>query len=670
MQKVSERLARKLVRPAHAHAIPYRPDIDGLRAVAVWLVVFYHFGVPFLGGGYTGVDVFFVISGYLITTIILTQVQSGRFSLLQFYERRARRILPALFVVMAASTVAALALFIPADLVAFAESAAATTVFASNFYFNERSGYFSPAAELQPLLHTWSLAIEEQFYLIHPLALIVLARWRALPSGIVVALGVSFLVSVYSVTHHPTPAFYLLPARAWELSVGALLAIGVIAPPRAFLAASVAGLAGLALILGSATVYAPTTPFPGAAALAPVVGTALVIWSGLFPNAVAARVLALRPLVGLGLISYSLYLWHWPVLTFAQYWLGRTLRFQEAVVALLGIVGASILTYLLVERPFRNRRAISRRWVVRSAVAASGIGLFAAAVIVGTGGLPNRMAEETQALLAFKPERIAAPCLSSLQVDKDKTVCVRGKPGTKPSFVLAGDSHAGAVAPAFFRSAESLGLSGYQLTEAGFIPLPGVFAPKQPSWSAQTPAFLDLLRANPSLRLVVLIGHWEMRANGSTVRYKRIEFRDADYDGSGTAYNKVSLHRGLTRLVEMFPDRRFVLIEAVPTSHRFDPSAAARLIHLNGSNRVSGSYGIDRAEYEQQRDSYRAIFSELARRPNVSVLPVAEELCGPRFCSGWRDGVPIFLDSNHLTHTGALLLEGVFRISLQQALGR
>jgi len=232
MQKVSERLARKLVRPAHAHAIPYRPDIDGLRAVAVWLVVFYHFGVPFLGGGYTGVDVFFVISGYLITTIILTQVQSGRFSLLQFYERRARRILPALFVVMAASTVAALALFIPADLVAFAESAAATTVFASNFYFNERSGYFSPAAELQPLLHTWSLAIEEQFYLIHPLALIVLARWRALPSGIVVALGVSFLVSVYSVTHHPTPAFYLLPARAWELSVGALLAIGVIAPPR------------------------------------------------------------------------------------------------------------------------------------------------------------------------------------------------------------------------------------------------------------------------------------------------------------------------------------------------------------------------------------------------------------------------------------------------------
>jgi peptidoglycan/LPS O-acetylase OafA/YrhL len=644
----------------------YRPDIDGLRALAVAVVVLYHFDVPPFSGGYIGVDVFFVISGYLITAIVLADLQTGRFSLRHFYERRARRILPALFAVMVATAVAAYVLFIPADFVDFAKSVAATVAFASNILFNEQSGYFSPAADLKPLLHTWSLAIEEQFYVLHPLFLIVLFRLGWLPAGVALALAISFAISVYSAIHHPTAAFYLLPSRAWELSAGAALAIGVLKPAQRALSASAVGLAGLTLILWSAITFAPQTPFPGAAALAPVVGTALLIWSGTHPQALAARLLSARVLVGLGLVSYSLYLWHWPALVFSQYTLVRPLHGHEALLVLACTLGVSVLTYRYVELPFRNSQGVPLRRLVHWAIAASVAGTSAAAVVIGSGGLPARMRPEVLQALALTPERIAAPCLpaDAVRLGNGNIYCARGKSQVLPTFVLAGDSHASAMAPAFFRTAEAVGLSGYQVIGAGFIPLPGVFAPKHPTWSQLMPDFVELLRRNPTVRRVVLIGYWEMRADGTSTRFKRIEFRDAGYDGTGATYNQISLRRGLERLIDMFPDRTFALIEGVPTGLEFDPSVAVRLIHLYGDTKMSSSYGIDRSAYELQTASYRPIFADLALRPNVVVLPVADHLCGGEFCSGWRDNKPIYIDSNHLTETGAALLDAVFRAAL------
>lgn len=258
----------------------YRPDIDGLRALAVASVVLFHVSAWPFSGGYVGVDVFFVVSGYLITGIVLSDVAAGQFSIARFYERRARRILPALFVMLAVSSIFAVVLFIPPDLVAFAKSAAATVAFSSNFLFQAQAGYFDTAAELKPLLHTWSLGIEEQFYLLHPLFLRALVPFgrSGIIWGLAIVLVASFVASAATLHAFTSGAFYLLYSRAWELGVGSLLAVVRRPLPRAW--APAAGLLGLALIAFAVLAYSAETPFPGAAALPPVLGTALIIWAG------------------------------------------------------------------------------------------------------------------------------------------------------------------------------------------------------------------------------------------------------------------------------------------------------------------------------------------------------------------------------------------------------
>ena len=353
----------------------YRPEIDGLRALAVLPVIAFHAGAPAFAGGFVGVDVFFVISGYLITSILLEDLRAGRFSLAHFYERRARRILPALFVVVAACIPLAWVWLLPGDMADFSASVAAVALFVSNFLFWAQSGYFETAAEYRPLLHTWSLAVEEQFYVLFPLLL--LAAWRVargymgwLLAGLVVA---GLALSQWSVRDGAEAAFFLMHARAWELLVGALIAwhVHVFGAPRGDARlASAAGFAGLALIVWSVFALDARTPFPGINALAPVLGTALVV---IFARegSLVASVLGCRALVGVGLISYSAYLWHQPLFAFARH---RSLGEPEAW--LMGLLSAASLvlawaSWRLVETPFRRRDRIGRATVVRLALAGS-----------------------------------------------------------------------------------------------------------------------------------------------------------------------------------------------------------------------------------------------------------------------------------------------------------
>ncbi len=293
--------------PAISSATRYRPDIDGLRAVAVLAVVLYHAGVPGVAGGFVGVDVFFVISGFLITGILAHELDADRFSIVGFYDRRVRRILPALVLVVAASFVAGWILLSPAALRDFAGSAAATALFASNVWFWQTRDYFTQAAELLPLLHTWSLAVEEQFYIIFPLLLFALRRWSRATLTLVIAAGctVSFFLSVLGVAWMPTATFYLLPTRAWELGIGALLAL--VSLPAASRPLREAGAAlGLAAILASVALIDVTTPFPGAAALPACLGAVALIWAGGQGPTYAGALLSLPAVAFVGLISYSL----------------------------------------------------------------------------------------------------------------------------------------------------------------------------------------------------------------------------------------------------------------------------------------------------------------------------------------------------------------------------
>ncbi len=346
----------------------YRPEIDGLRALAIVPVVLFHAGFATFSGGYVGVDVFFVISGYLITSIILTERADGTFSFRRFYLRRARRILPALFTVALTVIPFAFYLLPPPALQDFFQSLRYVATFTANTHFYKTTGYFDTFADLKPLLHTWSLAVEEQFYLIFPLLLIAgLRLGHRLPLIGLVALSVaSFGTAEWALRHDPAAGFFLLPARFWELGIGALAALYVSrnGAPRG---RAVPALAGLILIGGSVFLLSATTPFPGFYALPPTVGTLLLI---LFAttDTVIGRLLALRALVAIGLVSYSLYLWHQPILALgrAQFGpdLGTPLVFAAITISVLLAVGTAWWIENPVRRPHDGFFAKTPRTVV------------------------------------------------------------------------------------------------------------------------------------------------------------------------------------------------------------------------------------------------------------------------------------------------------------------
>ena len=385
----------------------YRAEIDGLRALAVVPVVLFHAGLQAFGGGFVGVDVFFVISGYLITTLILNALEKGNFRLATFYERRARRILPALFLVSFSCIPFAWIWLLPRDMADFSQSLMALAVFSSNILFWHESGYFETAAELKPLLHTWSLAIEEQYYVLFPLVLMLTWRFakRWILAMIVILGCLSLAVAQWDAFHEPRAGFYLLPARGWELAIGGAIALylkhrGIRAAP---IVNQVASAAGIGLILLAVFSFNDETPFPSLYALVPTVGAALIILFAAKGTLVQA-VLSSRLFVGIGLISYSVYLWHYPLFAFARY---RSIsEFSWSTIASLCVVTFALayLSWRYVETPFRNRNVITRKTVVN-------FGAVGAACLLSIGiagnfahGFPSRRIADVLHALDYEPD--------------------------------------------------------------------------------------------------------------------------------------------------------------------------------------------------------------------------------------------------------------------------
>ena len=342
----------------------YRSEIDGLRALAVVPVILFHAGFDWFAGGFVGVDVFFVISGYLITTIIINELAEDNFTIANFYERRARRILPALFFVMLVCLPFALIILPPASLKMFGQSLIATSSFLSNILFWQQSGYFDTSSELKPLLHTWSLAVEEQYYIFFPLFL--LATWKLGIRWIVIILSVLFVASLgvaqWGAINIPNAAFFLLPTRGWELLIGVFLAfyLNKFSYLKSFAVNQALSFAGFMMIGYSIVVFDETTPFPGFYALLPTVGTGLLILSAV-PKTVVHKLLSLSPFVGIGLISYSAYLWHQPILAFTR---GISLEETSYCYLIVSCLSSLVLGYISwrwIEKPFRNRKRITRK---------------------------------------------------------------------------------------------------------------------------------------------------------------------------------------------------------------------------------------------------------------------------------------------------------------------
>jgi peptidoglycan/LPS O-acetylase OafA/YrhL len=649
--------------------LAYRADIDGLRGVAIAAVLAYHGGFAFGGGGYVGVDVFFVVSGYLITALILAESAAGRFTTVGFYERRVRRLLPALLVVMAATGVAASVLFLPEELRRFGGSLFATSVFSSNFFFWLETGYFQTAAELKPLIHTWSLAVEEQFYLLVPLLLLPALRLRsqAVAAWVIGLLLVSLGASEWAVRSAPSAAFYVTPFRVWELALGMLLALPVVpTSPSGWMRTASAWL-GLALIVWSALAYSWQTSFPGLHALAPCAGAALVIWSGSGGDTPVKRLLSLRPVVFLGLISYSLYLWHWPVLSFARYWAVRELDSGETAALLAGSVVLAALSWRFIERPFRVRNGVLDRRRLFAAVGAAtaaiaGVGLSA----VVAAGWPARIDDASLHLASAagdrNPRSEACSFLDSAAVREGRS-CLLGAAGRAvPSFVVWGDSHADALMPMFDELAHRFGVAGLYLGRIGCPPLLGV---DRPGTDFNCRSFNEAARhaiVESGARTVILVARWSHYSSEPIYKHEarvRMVISDATTAREWPAAvegNDAVMARGLRRTLASLAGHDVVLVSGVPEIGYEVPEVLARLRHLGRHVDIRPSV----EDYERRQQAVQSVLDAQQRQFAFIQLHPARPLCERGACQVVIDDHPLYVDSHHLSRHGAAFVAGEF----------
>jgi len=440
--------------------LKYRREIDGLRAVAVLPVILFHAGFTAFSGGFIGVDVFFVISGYLITTIILADKEKGEFSLVTFYERRARRILPALFFVMFCCIPFAWFWLLPNHLKDFSQSLVAVSAFSSNILFWRESGYFGTASELKPLLHTWSLAVEEQYYILFPLFIMFMWKFRKrwIFGSLMVIAVASLAVAQWGAYNKPTATFFLLPTRGWELAIGALIAFYFLyKKDHAILVASnkniseFFGFVGIALIGYSVFAFDNSTPFPSFYALFPTIGTGLIIVFTT-PQTLVGRFLGTKAMVGLGLISYSTYLWHQPLFVFARH---RSLT-EPSVTLLLTLSVASVImayfSWRYVEMPFRDKSIFNRKKIF--SIAISGSVAFLGIGIVGNveNGFTERATSDQLSISSYNsynraPYYREGTCFlrPEQSYEEFSENCIGQEHSGSSEIMIWGDSHAAAL---------------------------------------------------------------------------------------------------------------------------------------------------------------------------------------------------------------------------------
>ncbi len=649
-------------------AAAYRPEIDGLRALAVLPVVFYHAGFAPFSGGFVGVDVFFVISGYLITAILVREIGAGEFSLARFYERRARRLFPALFAVIGAASVAGVFLLMPTELEDFGESAATTALFTSNFLFFSEAGYFAGPAELKPLLHTWSLAIEEQYYLLFPGFLLLITRYaRSHYLQWVVGLWlVSFITSVVWIEADPDGAFYLLPSRTWELMTGSLLAIGNWKISRPALNEFGAAL-GVLLILWAVFGFSSATPFPGAAALLPCLGTALVILCAQQAHAtVVGRLLSWRPIVFVGLISYSLYLWHWPLLVYARHALVRSLQPLEAAVIVALAIVLAIASWKFIEQPFRGRHGwLNRKQVFRGSMAVIGVAVLTGLLFDQTEGFPQRLPDAVAQVAAVAEERPAQrERCEGVDIDP-QLLCRVNMADVDPTFLLWGDSHAMMSMMAIGQAAAATGRNGLLAATNGCAPLLGVYRPARgrTDCRAYNQATLDMIEQLPQLQTIVLMARWPRYAEATPFGEESSEIlwlADAAGTAATPAENRAMFSTALTRTVQSLVDlgREVVIIGAVPEAGVEVPIKLAKAKWWGAGADLALPLANFAERQQYVDETIRALSSQLA--PAVRYQPVAPALCSTASCTLVSDdGMPLYFDDNHLSRIGLETIQPV-----------
>jgi peptidoglycan/LPS O-acetylase OafA/YrhL len=652
----------------------YRPEIDGLRALAVTPVILFHAGFPAFGGGFVGVDVFFVISGYLITSIIVTELKEHNFSLLRFYERRVRRILPALFFVMLICIPFAWLWFIPSDFVDFSNSLVAVSLFSSNILFWREAGYFETANELKPLLHTWSLAVEEQYYVIFPIFLMLTwklgKKWIA--SILLFVLITSLFVAQWGAFNKPTLTFYLLPTRSWELLIGAMTAFYLADRSEREIYAKVdqyMSMVGLLLIVYSVFFFDRQTPFPGFYALVPTIGASLII---LFAKrrTYVGQLLGSKIFVGIGLISYSAYLWHQPLFAFAKY---RSLKEPDPLL-MLGISFASIflayVTWKYIETPFRNRDQFNRRKVF--VVGLCGTLLFSLVGLLGnlSDGFKNRLSQAQRDVLDIAESHAKMWDVGGCDAkggESEIKGCIRGDKSKQPQYAIWGDSYASALVWELEKSFASAGKSFFQYTKYRCPASVDVkILPPQECEQYSQKVLDDIHLQN--INIVIVSSFWQFYVegddfdNGEGGKGAR-QIQAATLSDSFSLPQDVRKKNILRAYQKTVSDllnngKRVVLIYPIPEVGFDVPVFYAKSLGFGGAN-FGENISIKHEPVIARNRSVNVAFDELGDHQNLIRIRPEKVLCdkiiGGR-CTVQLDGRPLYFDGNHLSNDGARLV--------------
>jgi peptidoglycan/LPS O-acetylase OafA/YrhL len=644
---------------ADSHQTKYRSDLDGLRAVAVLSVIAYHLSKTLLPGGYLGVDIFFALSGYLITNVIWREALNKEFSIARFYERRVRRIMPALLALLIVVSACAIALLLPIDLKGYAKSAFATLSFVANLYFWRDTGYFSQLADEKPLLHVWSLGVEEQFYIIFPLVAVLCIRWRR--SALLPFTSLLVLLSLIANTlairgGTGNPAFYLLPTRAWEIGAGALLAL---APPAKFASSwlrhSLAFLAAALLIVGLCLHWPPAGwGIPDAVWV--ILGTILAMHLGNAGGSWLTTVLSNTPLVWIGLISYSLYLWHWPIYVFTRYYLVRSsLSPVEAAITVALMFSLAILSWRYVERPFRNRLmpiGTVLAWV------ACGCTLVAISsmAILAYKGFPSRFSPEVARInaaigteyhcnfyeyVSFGSSR-ACPMSLSSRNPEDATVA------------LIGNSHAQMYAPLITDILQQNNRGGILVPLTGCLPLSDF---NQSSYCMDLSAKdIHAIEGLPRIRVVILAMTWE--------------FTGPMYTRMGQVPKGSELRffiESLDRLILNFEQHGKTVVLIGPISPPGWEAVSVVARQLAFGHKVAEPLFLPESTFMNEQGGTIAHF---ASRDDIFFIRPDRIQCQLGRCEYFRNGASLFADSSHIAEAALPLFRPAFEPVLERAFSR
>ena len=652
----------------------YRPDIDGLRAIAIISVIAYHAGFSGFSGGFVGVDIFFVISGFLITSLLFKEASAtGRINLGAFYARRVRRLMPAGLVVVAVTLVLG-AIFLPpasSEQSSLARTAIAFAYFGSNFYFFKKTGgYFDEPSFGMPLLHTWSLAVEEQYYLIWPMIMLLVFHFSGAQHAegfmrrrslwvLGVMFAASLALSVGTTRDHQSFAFFLLPTRIWEFAIGGMVGLaGSAFYVRLRRWAEVLAVGGMALIVYSVVVLDHSTPFPGWAAIFPVLGSALLI-AGMTADedGIVRRMLALKPMVFIGLLSYSWYLWHWPLLSlFRIYNLGVQDVAANAVIIVLALVLAW-LTYILIENPIRVRRPGPFRSVRPTLFI--GLGIALVTVSMGNGLKAWRDYQKTldgnQALVKVRKDYSPFwdACLMGTQRQYSEFVrdeCIHGLEKGHPKVLLWGDSHAAHMMPALMEAYPDVAV--YNLTMAGCPPVLG-YESKVPMASKDCPALnQQVLREIPELRKnglqgIVISARWPMYLRQRTLAVSQTQataFSDSQKLAEARTEMQSRFDETLTALESA--GLRVLVIAPNPETVYSPPLCIGlrRGAHCDLPREVSETF---------VRGATTALADVVARHPNTRLAQLMDFFCDVETCYVTRNGTILYTDENHISATAA-----------------